>query len=129
MVYAPLPERWSSGYGKFCQVKPLLNCIGYRLPEARQNRKLPRISRLSQGCNEQFIEAPGIRGMVMLDLRCRALIGYSKSSKTSSRRERDVCRSRSCLLSTGERARPVGRMADTQEFENFVLEKRHIPRH
>ncbi|STJ31712.1 isocitrate dehydrogenase kinase/phosphatase [Escherichia coli] len=49
MVYAPLPAALSSGYGKFCQVKPLLNVYGYRLPEARQNRKLPRISRLSTG--------------------------------------------------------------------------------
>ena len=80
-----------------------------------------------QGCNEQFIEAPGIRGMVMLVF---TLPGFNRlfkviKDKFAPQKEMSAAHVRACYQLVKEHDR-VGRMADTQEFENFVLEKRHI---
>ena len=80
-----------------------------------------------QGCNEQFIEAPGIRGMVMLVF---TLPGFDRVFKVikdrfAPQKEMSAAHVRACYQLVKEHDR-VGRMADTQEFENFVLEKRHI---
>ncbi|MGE2058531.1 bifunctional isocitrate dehydrogenase kinase/phosphatase [Escherichia coli] len=80
-----------------------------------------------QGCNEQFIEAPGIRGMVMLVF---TLPGFDRvfkviKDKFAPQKEMSAAHVRACYQLVKEHDR-VGRMADTQEFENFVLEKRHI---
>lgn len=79
------------------------------------------------GCNEQFIEAPGIRGMVMLVF---TLPGFDRVFKVikdrfAPQKEMSAAHVRACYQLVKEHDR-VGRMADTQEFENFVLEKRHI---
>ncbi len=123
------PQRWSSGYGKFCQVKPLLNCIW--LSAARSTAKTESYREYLvylQGCNEQFIEAPGIqRGMVMLVF---TLPGFDRvfkviKDKFAPQKRCLLLTLRACYQLVKEHDR-VGRMADTQEFENFVLEKRHI---
>lgn len=80
-----------------------------------------------QGCNEQFIEAPGIRGMVMLVF---TLPGFDRVFKVikdrfAPQKEMSAAHVRACYQLVKEHDR-VGRMADTREFENFVLEKRHI---
>lgn len=76
---------------------------------------------------EQFIEAPGIRGMVMLVF---TLPGFDRVFKVikdrfAPQKEMNAAHVRACYQLVKEHDR-VGRMADTQEFENFVLEKRQI---
>ncbi|MGR4050728.1 bifunctional isocitrate dehydrogenase kinase/phosphatase [Kosakonia cowanii] len=78
-------------------------------------------------CDEQFIEAPGIRGMVMLVF---TLPGFDRVFKVIKdvfppQKEMSAAHVRACYQLVKEHDR-VGRMADTQEFENFVLEKRQI---
>ncbi|MNV30221.1 Isocitrate dehydrogenase kinase/phosphatase [compost metagenome] len=77
--------------------------------------------------DEQFIEAPGIRGMVMLVF---TLPGFDRvfkviKDKFAPQKEMTAAHVRACYQLVKEHDR-VGRMADTQEFENFVLEKRQI---
>ena len=77
--------------------------------------------------DEQFIEAPGIRGMVMLVF---TLPGFDRVFKVikdrfAPQKEMSEAHVRACYQLVKEHDR-VGRMADTQEFENFVLEKRQI---
>jgi len=77
--------------------------------------------------DEQFIEAPGIRGMVMLVF---TLPGFDRVFKIikdrfAPQKEMSAAHVRACYQRVKEHDR-VGRMADTQEFENFVLEKRLI---
>ncbi|MGK9175626.1 bifunctional isocitrate dehydrogenase kinase/phosphatase [Yokenella regensburgei] len=79
------------------------------------------------GSDEQFIEAPGIRGMVMLVF---TLPGFDRVFKIIKdqfppQKEMSAAHVRACYQLVKEHDR-VGRMADTQEFENFVLEKRRI---
>ena len=79
------------------------------------------------GSDEQFIEAPGIRGMVMLVF---TLPGFDRVFKVIKdqfppQKEMSAAHVRACYQLVKEHDR-VGRMADTQEFENFVLEKRRI---
>ena len=76
---------------------------------------------------EQFIEAPGIRGMVMLVF---TLPGFDRvfkviKDKFAPQKEVSAERVRACYQLVKEHDR-VGRMADTQEFENFVLDKSQI---
>ncbi|MEJ8990625.1 isocitrate dehydrogenase kinase/phosphatase-domain containing protein [Escherichia coli] len=62
-----------------------------------------------QGCNEQFIEAPGIRGMVMLVFTLPGFDRVFKVIKDKFAPQKEMSRrSRSCLLSIGERARSRG---------------------
>lgn len=77
--------------------------------------------------DEQFIEAPGIRGMVMLVF---TLPGFDRvfkviKDKFAPQKEMSAAHVRACYQLVKEHDR-VGRMADTQEFENFVLDKRQI---
>lgn len=79
------------------------------------------------GTDERFIEAPGIRGMVMLVF---TLPGFDRvfkviKDKFAPQKEVSAERVRACYQLVKEHDR-VGRMADTQEFENFVLDKRQI---
>nr|WP_318384268.1 bifunctional isocitrate dehydrogenase kinase/phosphatase [uncultured Enterobacter sp.] len=77
--------------------------------------------------DEQFVEAPGIRGMVMLVF---TLPGFDRVFKVikdtfAPQKEMSAAHVRACYQLVKEHDR-VGRMADTQEFENFVLDKRQI---
>ncbi|XNM50505.1 isocitrate dehydrogenase kinase/phosphatase-domain containing protein [Escherichia coli] len=78
-----------------------------------------------QGCNEQFIEAPGIGGMVMLVFTLPGFDRVFKVIKAGRAPQRDVCRSRSSCYRLVKAYDRVSRWL-SQEFENFVLEKRHI---
>ncbi len=79
------------------------------------------------GSDERFVEAPGIRGMVMLVF---TLPGFDRVFKVikdrfAPQKEMSAAHVRACYQLVKEHDR-VGRMADTQEFENFVLEKQRI---
>ncbi len=77
--------------------------------------------------DEQFIEAPGIRGMVMLVFTLPRFDRVFKviKDKFAPQKEMSAAHVRACYQLVKEHDR-VGRMADTQEFENFVLDKRQI---
>lgn len=76
---------------------------------------------------EQFIIAPGVKGMVMLVFTLPAFDRVFKVIKDHFAPQKEVNeeRVRACYRLVKEHDR-VGRMADTQEYENFVIEKRRI---
>lgn len=128
MVYAPLPAalvEWLREIlpGKTtAELYMAIGCQKHAKPESYREYLV-----YLQGCNEQFIEAPGIRGMVMLVF---TLPGFDRVFKVikdrfAPQKEMSAAHVRACYQLVKEHDR-VGRMADTQEFENFVLEKRHI---
>ncbi|HFV6792074.1 TPA: bifunctional isocitrate dehydrogenase kinase/phosphatase [Escherichia coli] len=128
MVYAPLPAalvEWLREILPGKTTAELYMAIGCQ-KHAKTESYREYIVYL-QGCNEQFIEAPGIRGMVMLVF---TLPGFDRvfkviKDKFAPQKEMSAAHVRACYQLVKEHDR-VGRMADTQEFENFVLEKRHI---
>ncbi|HAM4167906.1 TPA: bifunctional isocitrate dehydrogenase kinase/phosphatase [Escherichia coli] len=128
MVYAPLPAalvEWLREIlpGKTtAELYMVIGCQKHAKTESYREYLV-----YLQGCNEQFIEAPGIRGMVMLVF---TLPGFDRVFKVikdrfAPQKEMSAAHVRACYQLVKEHDR-VGRMADTQEFENFVLEKRHI---
>ncbi|KGT87592.1 isocitrate dehydrogenase [Erwinia typographi] len=77
--------------------------------------------------SEQFVIAPGVRGLVMLVF---TLPGYDRVFKVikdrfAPQKEVTPARVKECYQLVKEHDR-VGRMADTQEFENFALDKSRI---
>ncbi|MBW7981870.1 bifunctional isocitrate dehydrogenase kinase/phosphatase [Enterobacillus tribolii] len=76
---------------------------------------------------EQFIIAPGIKGMVMLVFTLPSFDRVFKVIKDrfAPQKEVDPARVLACYQLVKEHDR-VGRMADTQEYENFVIEKHRI---
>lgn len=121
------PQRWSSGYGNSASktTAELYMAIGCQKHAKTESYREYLV--YLQGCNEQFIEAPGIRGMVMLVF---TLPGFDRVFKVikdrfAPQKEMSAAHVRACYQLVKEHDR-VGRMADTREFENFVLEKRHI---
>jgi isocitrate dehydrogenase kinase/phosphatase len=77
--------------------------------------------------DDLFVEAPGIRGMVMLVFTLPGFDRVFKVIKDTLRPAKEIAaaRVRECYQLVKEHDR-VGSMADTQEFENFVLDKRRI---
>ena len=128
MVYAPLPAalvEWLREILPGKTTAELYMAIGCQKHAKTESYREYLV--YLQGCNEQFIEAPGIRGMVMLVF---TLPGFDRVFKVikdrfAPQKEMSAAYGRSCYQLVKEHDR-VGRMADTQEFENFVLEKRHI---
>ncbi|EOD0465783.1 bifunctional isocitrate dehydrogenase kinase/phosphatase [Escherichia coli] len=128
MVYAPLPAalvEWLREILPGKTTAELYMAIGCQKHAKTESYREYLV--YLQGCNEQFIEAPGIRGMVMLVF---TLPGFDRvfkviKDKFAPQKEMSVAHVRACYQLVKEHDR-VGRMADTQEFENFVLEKRHI---
>ncbi|HDP6965447.1 TPA: bifunctional isocitrate dehydrogenase kinase/phosphatase [Escherichia coli] len=128
MVYAPLPAALVEWLRKILPGKTtaeLYMAIGCQKHAKTESYREYLV--YLQGCNEQFIEAPGIRGMVMLVF---TLPGFDRVFKVikdrfAPQKEMSAAHVRACYQLVKEHDR-VGRMADTQEFENFVLEKRHI---
>ncbi len=128
MVYAPLPAalvEWLREILPSKTTAELYMAIGCQKHAKTESYREYLV--YLQGCNEQFIEAPGIRGMVMLVF---TLPGFDRvfkviKDKFAPQKEMSAAHVRACYQLVKEHDR-VGRMADTQEFENFVLEKRHI---
>lgn len=128
MVYAPLPAalvEWLREILPGKTTAELYMAIGCQKRAKTESYREYLV--YLQGCNEQFIEAPGIRGMVMLVF---TLPGFDRVFKVikdrfAPQKEMSAAHVRACYQLVKEHDR-VGRMADTQEFENFVLEKRHI---
>ena len=128
MVYAPLPAalvEWLREILPGKTTAELYMAIGCQKHAKTESYREYLV--YLQGCNEQFIEAPGIRGMVMLVF---TLPGFDRGFKVikdrfAPQKEMSAAHVRACYQLVKEHDR-VGRMADTQEFENFVLEKRHI---
>ncbi|HFM2362535.1 TPA: bifunctional isocitrate dehydrogenase kinase/phosphatase [Escherichia coli] len=128
MVYAPLPAalvEWLREILPGKTTAELYMAIGCQKHAKTESYREYLV--YLQGCNEQFIEAPGIRGMVMLVF---TLPGFDRvfkviKDKFAPQKEMSAAHVRACYQLVKEHDR-VGRMADTQEFENFVLEKRHI---
>ncbi|HCP2154711.1 TPA: bifunctional isocitrate dehydrogenase kinase/phosphatase [Escherichia coli] len=128
MVYAPLPAalvEWLREILPGKTTAELYMAIGCQKHAKTESYREYLV--YLQGCNEQFIEAPGIRGMVMLVF---TLPGFDRvfkviKDKFAPLKEMSAAHVRACYQLVKEHDR-VGRMADTQEFENFVLEKRHI---
>ena len=128
MVYAPLPAalvEWLREILPGNTTAELYMAIGCQKHAKTESYREYLV--YLQGCNEQFIEAPGIRGMVMLVF---TLPGFDRvfkviKDKFAPQKEMSAAHVRACYQLVKEHDR-VGRMADTQEFENFVLEKRHI---
>ncbi len=128
MVYAPLPAalvEWLREILPGKTTAELYMAIGCQKHAKTESYREYLV--YLQGCNEQFIEAPGIRGMVMLVF---TLPGFDRvfkviKDKFAPQKEMSAAHVRACYQLGKEHDR-VGRMADTQEFENFVLEKRHI---
>lgn len=77
--------------------------------------------------SEQFIEAPGVKGMVMLVLTLPTYDRVFKVIKDRFAPQKTMTaeRVKECYRLVKEHDR-VGRMADTQEFENFVIDKKRI---
>ncbi|HAN5075415.1 TPA: bifunctional isocitrate dehydrogenase kinase/phosphatase [Escherichia coli] len=127
MVYAPLPAalvEWLREILPGKTTAELYMAIGCQKHAKTESYREYLV--YLQGCNEQFIEAPGIRGMVMLVF---TLPGFDRvfkviKDKFAPQKEMSAAHVRACYQLVKEHDR-VGRMADTQEFENFVLEKRH----
>ncbi|HBB7229828.1 TPA: bifunctional isocitrate dehydrogenase kinase/phosphatase [Escherichia coli] len=128
MVYAPLPAalvEWLREILPGKTTAELYMAIGCQKHAKTESYREYLV--YLQGCNEQFIEAPGIRGMVMLVF---TLPGFDRvfkviKDKFAPQKEMSAAHVRACYQLVKEHDR-VGRMADTQEFENLVLEKRHI---
>ncbi|KEY60064.1 bifunctional isocitrate dehydrogenase kinase/phosphatase [Serratia sp. DD3] len=76
---------------------------------------------------EPFIIAPGVKGMVMLVFTLPTFDRVFKVIKDQFAPQKEVtqARVRDCYQLVKEHDR-VGRMADTQEYENFVVDKRRI---
>lgn len=76
---------------------------------------------------EQFIVAPGVKGMVMLVFTLPSFDRVFKVIKDrfAPPKEVNAARVRACYQLVKEHDR-VGRMADTQEYENFVIDKCRI---
>lgn len=127
MVYAPLPAalvEWLREILPGKTTAELYMAIGCQ-KHAKTESYREYLLYLAH-CDEQFIEAPGIRGMVMLVF---TLPGFDRVFKVIKDKfapqKMSAAHVRACYQLVKEHDR-VGRMADTQEFENFVLDKRQI---
>ena len=127
MVYAPLPAalvEWLREILPGKTTAELYMAIGCQKHAKTESYREYLV--YLQGCNEQFIEAPGIRGMVMLVFTLPGDRVFKViKDRFAPQKEMSAAHVRACYQLVKEHDR-VGRMADTQEFENFVLEKRHI---
>ncbi|EOC1531374.1 bifunctional isocitrate dehydrogenase kinase/phosphatase [Cronobacter turicensis] len=128
MVYAPLPAalvEWLREILPGKTTAELYMAIGCQKHAKTESYR--EYLHYLRHADEQFIEAPGIRGMVMLVF---TLPGFDRVFKVikdrfAPQKEMSEAHVRACYQLVKEHDR-VGRMADTQEFENFVIEKRHI---
>lgn len=124
------PQRWSSGYGNSASktTAELYMAIGCQKHAKTESYREYLV--YLQGCNEQFIEAPGIRGMVMLVF---TLPGFDRVFKVikdrfAPQKEMSAAHVRACYQLVKEHDR-VGRMADTQSLKTLCWRSGIFPRH
>ncbi|MCC8367666.1 bifunctional isocitrate dehydrogenase kinase/phosphatase [Xenorhabdus sp. PB61.4] len=128
MVYAPLPAAMVEWLREILPVKStaeLYMAIGcQKHGKTEYYREYLTFINSSQ---EQFTIAPGVKGMVMLVFTSPSFDRVFKVIKDKFAPQKEVSQERvqECYRLVKEHDR-VGRMADTQEFENFVIDKRHI---
>lgn len=128
MVYAPLPAALVDWLREILPGKTtaeLYMAIGCQ-KHGKTEYYREYLKHLAES-KEQFIIAPGIRGMVMLVFTLPSFDRVFKVIKDTfaPQKEVDPARVQACYQLVKEHDR-VGRMADTQEYENFVIEKWRI---
>ncbi len=130
MVYAPLPAALVEWLRKFCRktTAELYMAIGCQKHAKTESYREYLV--YLQGCNEQFIEAPGIRGMVMLVF---TLPGFDRVFKVikdrfAPQKEMSAAHVRACYQLVKEHDR-VGRMADTVSLKTLCWRSGIFPRH
>lgn len=128
MVYAPFPAAlvfWLREILPSKSIAELYMAIGcQKHGKTEYYREYLAFINFSQ---EQFTIAPGVKGMVMLVFTSPSFDRVFKLIKDEFAPQKEVTRERvqECYRLVKEHDR-VGRMADTQEFENFIIEKRYI---
>ncbi|KAA8995352.1 bifunctional isocitrate dehydrogenase kinase/phosphatase [Affinibrenneria salicis] len=128
MVYAPLPAAlvaWLRDILPGKNTSELYMAIGCQ-KHGKTEYYREYLHYLSAS-DEQFIVAPGVKGMVMLVFTLPSFDRVFKVIKDrfAPPKEVNARRVRQCYQLVKEHDR-VGRMADTQEYENFVIEKARI---
>ncbi|ETS31370.1 bifunctional isocitrate dehydrogenase kinase/phosphatase [Photorhabdus temperata] len=128
MVYAPLPAalvEWLREILPAKSTSELYMAIGcQKHGKTEYYREYLAFITFSK---EQFMIAPGVKGMVMLVFTSPSLDRVFKVIKDKFAPQKEVTQERvqECYRLVKEHDR-VGRMADTQEFENFVIDKARI---
>ncbi|WP_445496094.1 bifunctional isocitrate dehydrogenase kinase/phosphatase [Photorhabdus sp. SF281] len=128
MVYAPLPAalvEWLREILPAKSTSELYMAIGcQKHGKTEYYREYLAFITFSK---EQFMIAPGVKGMVMLVFTSPSLDRVFKVIKDKFAPQKEVTQDRvqECYRLVKEHDR-VGRMADTQEFENFVIDKVRI---
>ncbi|PKH22174.1 bifunctional isocitrate dehydrogenase kinase/phosphatase [Enterobacterales bacterium CwR94] len=128
MVYAPLPAalvEWLREILPGKTTAELYMAIGCQKHGKTESYR-EFLGYLQQN-EDQYVIAPGVKGMVMLVF---TLPGFDRVFKVikdrfAPQKEVTPARVRECYQLVKEHDR-VGRMADTQEFENFAIDKARI---
>ncbi|SFU74837.1 bifunctional isocitrate dehydrogenase kinase/phosphatase [Xenorhabdus koppenhoeferi] len=128
MVYAPLPVALVEWLREILPTKStaeLYMAIGCQ--KHGKTEYYREYLTFINSAQEQFTIAPGVKGMVMLVFASSSFDCVFKVIKDKFAPQKEVSQERvqECYRLVKEHDR-VGRMADTQEFENFVIDKRHI---
>jgi len=128
MVYAPLPAAlvsWLRGILPGKSTAELYMAIGCQ--KHGKTEYYREYLRYMAQSSEPFIIAPGVKGMVMLVFTLPGFDRVFKVIKDRFAPQKEVTQERvlACYQLVKEHDR-VGRMADTQEYENFVLEKTRV---
>lgn len=128
MVYAPLPAALVEWLREILPTKTtaeLYMAIGCQ-KHGKTEYHREYLNHVAQS-SEQFIIAPGIKGMVMLVFTLPSFNRVFKVIKDRFAPQKEVTAEhvRACYRLVKEHDR-VGRMADTQEYENFVIDKHRL---
>ena len=128
MVYAPQPGALVEWLREILPAKTtaeLYSAIGCQ-KHAKTECYREHLGFMAQ-TDESFIVAPGVKGMVMLVFTLPGSDRVFKVIKDRFAPQKDVTEAQvmACYQLVKEHDR-VGRMADTQEFEHFILPKKNI---
>lgn len=128
MVYAPLPAalvEWLREILPGKTTAELYMAIGCQKHGKTESYR-EYLSYMTQ-TREQFVIAPGVPGLVMLVFTLPGFDRVFKVIKDRFAPQKEVTpeRVRACYQLVKEHDR-VGRMADTQEFENFAIEQQRL---
>jgi isocitrate dehydrogenase kinase/phosphatase len=129
MVYAPLPAalvEWLRPILPGKSTADLYSAIGCQ-KHGKTEYHREYLAYLEEHPGEQFIIAPGIRGMVMLVFTLPEYRRVFKiiKDKFAPQKNVDEAHVRECYRIVKEHDR-AGRMADTQEYENFMIDKSRL---